>query len=126
MVNDVVADFLTSIRNATLRSKTNVSVRTSKMIEAIARILKEEGYIEDFIVEDGKLTLTLKYVDNKSAITQLERVSKPGIRRYVGYNEIPKVISGMGINIISTSKGLMTGKKAKDAKLGGEYICNIW
>ncbi len=126
MVNDVVANFLTAIRNATQRSKPEVSVQTSKMIEAIAAILKEEGYITDFTVADGKLTLTLKYVNKKPAIMHLEKVSKPGIRTYVGYNDIPKVINGMGINIFSTSKGIMTGKKARNEKLGGEYICNIW
>lgn len=126
MVNDVVANFLTSIRNATQRSKAEVTLANSKMIEAMAAILKEEGYITDFSVADGKLNLTLKYVNKKPAITHLEKVSKPGVRIYVGYNDIPRVINGMGINILSTSKGIMTGKKAKNEKLGGEYICNIW
>lgn len=126
MVNDVVANFLTMLRNAALRSNQEVTLTTSKSIEAIAKILKETGYVEDYKVTDGQLTVVLKYINKKPAITFLEKVSKPGTRVYVGYQDIPRVINGLGINIFSTSKGIMTGKQARQTKAGGEYICNIW
>ena len=126
MVNDVVADFLTRIRNAGLRSQESVSLQTSKMIAAIAEILKQEGYIEELKIAEKELTVTLKYVNKKPAIMHLEKVSKPGVRIYVGYQDIPRVLNGLGINIFSTSKGIKTGKQARKEKLGGEYICNIW
>lgn len=126
MVNDVVADFLTRIRNATLRSKKEMTVKSSHMIESVGAILKQEGYIEDVKVNAGELNVVLKYINKKPAITHLEKVSKPGMRVYVSYQDIPKVINGLGLNIFSTSKGIMTGKQAKIQKVGGEYICNIW
>lgn len=126
MVNDTIADFLTRIRNATEANKTEVVVRNSTILSAIAQILKEEGYIEDMVKQGDTLTLTLKYINKKPAIRTLERVSKPGVRTYMSYQDIPKVINGLGINIFSTSKGIMTGKKARMNKIGGEYLCNIW
>lgn len=126
MVNDTVAGLLSSIRNATQRTREDVSVPFSKMVEAIAKILKEEGYIIDYSKNDKTVDIKLKYLGRKSAITFLEKVSKPGVRTYTSYQDIPKVINGMGINIFSTSKGLMTGKRARLEKIGGEYLCNIW
>jgi|PlaIllAssembly_1097288.scaffolds.fasta_scaffold206509_2 small subunit ribosomal protein S8 len=126
MVNDTIADYLTKIRNAIQANKNEVVVSNSVILSAISQILKEEGYIEDMSKEGNNLTLTLKYVNKKPAIRFLERVSKPGVRTYMSYQDIPKVINGLGINIFSTSKGIMTGKKARMNKIGGEYLCNIW
>ena len=126
MVNDSVANLLSSIKNATQRRKEEVSVPSSKMVTAIAKILKDEGYVEDFSVSAAAVVIKLKYRDRKPAITYLKKVSKPGVRIYTSYQDIPKVINGMGINIFSTSKGLMTGKQARMDKIGGEYLCNIW
>ena len=126
MVNDTVADLLTRIRNAQMRNKKEMTVPVTKMVTSILAILKAEGYIEDFSKEEKNLLVKLKYIDKKSAITHLERISKPGVRTYLNYQEIPRVLNGLGISIFSTSKGLMTGKKAKLEKTGGEYLCNIW
>ena len=126
MVNDTVANLLSSIKNATQRTKQEVTVPFSKMVAAIAKILKTEGYVEDYSVTAATVVIKLKYINRKPVITHLERVSKPGVRIYTSYQDIPKVISGMGINIFSTSKGVMTGKQARMDKVGGEYLCNIW
>jgi len=126
MVNDTVANLLSNIRNATQRTRQEVTVPYSKMVAEIIRILKEEDYIEDFSVTKTVVTIKLKYLGRKSAITYLKRVSKPGVRIYTSYQDIPRVINGMGINVFSTSKGIMTGKKARLEKVGGEYLCNIW
>lgn len=126
MVNDVVADFLTRIRNAQMRNQKETLVPSTRMVESIAQILKEEGYIEDFEKIEKDLKIKLKYIAKKPAITRLEKVSTPGMRIYKSYLEIPRVLNGLGLCIFSTSKGMMTGKKAKLEKLGGEYICNIW
>jgi len=126
MTNDTLADFLTRIRNASLRNKTEIVTPLSKLVESVAKILKEEGYVEDYSIEEKLMTLKLKYINKKSAIMNIERVSKPGLRIYLGYNEVPKVLNGLGISIISTSKGIMTGKKAKLEKIGGEYLCRVW
>ena len=131
MVNDPIADFLTRIRNAIARKKESLTVPSSKMLEAIASILKEEGYILDYEVsgEDKvqkELTLKLKYVNGKPAITKLIRVSKPGVRIYAGYKDVARVKQGLGLNILTTPKGVMTGKQAKDKQVGGELLCKIW
>jgi small subunit ribosomal protein S8 len=126
MVNDKVADLLARIRNAQQRKQKELSVPETRMVKAIVEILKTEGYIEDFSVENGNILIVLKYIAKKSAITHLERISKPGVRVYKDYQEIPRVLNGLGIGIFSTSKGVMTGKKAKLEKVGGEYLCNIW
>jgi len=127
---DNIGDFLTRIRNAVSRKKETVEMPTTKMLEAIAAILKDEGFISDFSVRKEEprstLVITLKYVNGESAIKSLKRVSKPGIRRYRGYREIPAIKNGMGINIFSTPKGIITGNKAKQSKTGGEYICEIY
>jgi small subunit ribosomal protein S8 len=131
MVNDTIADFLTRIRNAQLREKDSMSLPASKMIVEISRILKEEGFIEGFEVNDGEynrkeLTLYLRYINGTPAIRELQRVSKPGVRKYQGYKEIQKIMNGMGVAIYSTPKGIITGKDAKKEKVGGEYICYIY
>ena len=126
MVNDKVADLLARIRNAQQRKIKELTVPTTRMVKAIVEILKSEGYIEDFSEEDKDLHVVLKYIEKKPAITHLERISKPGVRIYKDYEKIPRVLNGLGISIFSTSKGVMTGKKAKLEKTGGEYLCNIW
>ena len=130
-VQDKIADMLTRIRNANQLKYETVEVIGTKMTLGIAEILKEEGYISDFTYEKhtngDKLTLTLKYGEKKErVITGLKRISKSGLRVYVKAEEIPRVLNGLGIAIISTSKGLMTGKKAKEAGLGGEVLAYIW
>ena len=131
MVADRIADMLTRIRNANQMKYETVEVLGSKMTLRIAEILKEEGYINDFKYEKNikgdKLTLTLKYADNKErVITGLKRISKSGLRVYAKCDEIPRVLNGLGIAIISTSKGLMTDKKAREAGLGGEVLAFVW
>ena len=131
MVQDVIADMLTRIRNANQLKYDTVVVIGTKMTLGIAEILKREGYISDFVYEKhtngDKLTLTLKYGDRKErVITGLKRISKSGLRVYAKAQEIPHVLNGLGIAIISTSKGLMTDKEAREAKLGGEVVAYIW
>ena len=122
MSNDSVSDFLTKIRNAISANKREVPVNNTKMTLEMTKILKDESYIEDYKVDGKVILITLKFINKKSAITTLEQVSKPGIRVYSSYQDIPKVISGLGINIFSTSKGIMTGKKAKLEKIIVEFF----
>ena len=131
MVQDKIADMLTRMRNANQLKYDTVEVIGTKMTLGIAEILKREGYIEDFeYVKDttgDKMNITLKYGDRKErVITGLKRISKSGLRVYAKSNEIPRVLNGLGIAIISTSKGLMTDKEAREAKLGGEVLAYIW
>ncbi len=131
MVNDIIADMLTRIRNANAMKYKTVTVLSSKMTKEISRILESEGYISGFEVEkDGSketLTLNLKYGARKeSVITGLKRISKPGLRVYVKSEEVPRVLNGLGIAIISTSKGIMTDKEARKENLGGEVLAYIW
>ena len=131
MVGDRIADMLTRIRNANQIKYETVEVLGSKMTLGIAEILKREGYIEDFKytkdTKGDKLELTLKYGEKKERVIQgLKRVSKSGLRVYAKTNEIPRVLNGLGIAIISTSKGLMTDKEAREAGLGGEVLAYIW
>ena len=130
-MTDPIADMLTRIRNANQNRAANVSMPSSKMKETIASILKEEGYITDYSIEKNDvqniLTLTLKYGNNKErVITGLKRISKPGLRVYAGADEIPTVLNGLGIAIISTPKGVMTDKLARKNNVGGEVIAYIW
>ena len=126
-MTDPIADMLTRIRNANQMHNKEVSMPTSKMKVEIAKILDEEGFIEGFEVKENTLTLTLKYGENKErVITGLKRISKPGLRVYAGANEIPKVLNGLGIAIISTPKGVMTDKLARKNNVGGEVIAYIW
>ncbi len=127
MVTDPIADMLTRIRNANIMRYNEVEMPASKVKMEIAKILKEEGYISDYKNVQGVITLNLKYSDKKERIiTGLKRISKPGLRVYVKADEIPKVLNGLGIAIISTSKGIMTGKNAKLNSLGGEVLAYIW
>ena len=131
MVADKIADMLTRIRNANQLKYDTVEVLGTKMTRGIADILKREGYIADYEytenVNGDKMTITLKYGDRKErVITGLKRVSKSGLRVYAKVDEIPYVLNGLGIAIISTSKGLMTDKEARNAKLGGEVLAYIW
>ena len=131
MVNDNIADMLTRMRNALVMKYNNVEVNGTKMTLGIAEILKEEGYISDFNYEKNsngdKLTLTLKYGEKKErVITGLKRISKPGLRVYAKNDEVPKVLNGLGIAIISTSKGIMTDKEARKQNIGGEVLAYIW
>ena len=131
MVGDIIADMLTRIRNANQMRYETVEVLGSKMTLGIAEILKREGYIADFKYEKNtkgdKLNLTLKYGEKKErVITGLKRISKSGLRVYAKTDEIPRVLNGLGIAIISTSKGLMTDKEAREACLGGEVLAYIW
>ena len=132
MVTDTIGDYLTRIRNAQLRKKRDVTMPTSKMLVALSKILKEEGFIEDFVEEDGEtetqknLVVTLRYINGKGAIRGLERISKPGVRQYVGYRKVPRILKGLGIAILTTSKGVMSGESAQKEKIGGEYLCKVW
>ena len=131
MVEDRIADMLTRIRNANQLKYDTVEVLGSKMTLGIAEILKKEGYISEYAYEKStkgdKLTLTLKYGEKKErVITGLKRISKSGLRVYAKSDEIPRVLNGLGIAIISTSKGLMTDKEARAQKLGGEVLAYIW
>lgn len=131
MVNDAISDMLTRIRNANLAYKTSVSIPNTRTQRNICKILEEEGFIEKFSVSSNEITLQLKYIQGplnkgKPCITNLKRISKPGLRIYTNHKDIPKILGGMGIIILSTSKGLMTDRQARQAKIGGELICSIW
>ena len=131
-MTDRIADMLTRIRNANIMKYDTVEVLGSKMTEEISRILKSEGYIEEYKVEKNvkgdKITLTLKYANNKKekVITGLKRIIKPGLRVYAKASELPRVLNGLGIAIISTSEGVMTDKEARNKGLGGEVLAYIW
>jgi len=130
-ITDPIADMLTRIRNAGTAKHETVDVPASKMKIAIAKILLEEGYIKSYqIIDDGTqgiIRITLKYLANKEkAIQGLKRVSKPGLRIYAGADELPQVLKGLGIAIISTSKGIMTDKAARAAHVGGEVLAFVW
>ena len=130
-ITDPIADMLTRIRNAGNAKHDSVDVPASNMKKSIAQILLDEGYIKSYqIVDDGTqgiIRITLKYVDGRQkAITGLKRVSKPGLRVYAGAQELPKVLRGLGIAIISTSRGVMTDKKARELNVGGEVLAFVW
>ena len=130
MVTDPIADMLTRVRNANQMRYKEVEVPASKMKNEIARILKAEGFIVDYKVKKNNiqdiLVLSLKYVDKERVITGLKRISKPGLRVYVKAEEVPSVLNGLGIAVISTSKGVMTDKEARANSLGGEVLAYIW
>ena len=128
MLTDPIADMLTRIRNANSNKNASVSMPSSTMKKQIAKILKEEGFIS-VVTEDGKttLTITLKYGENgERIISGLKRISKPGLRVYAEVNELPRVLNGLGIAIISTSAGVITDKKARENNVGGEVIAYVW
>ena len=129
VTTDPIADMLTRIRNANQQKHETVSIPYSNLKNDLANILKNEGFVTDFVVnEEGNhknIVITLKYKGNERVITGLKRVSKPGLRQYAKVNEIPKVLNGLGIAVISTSKGLMTDRAARKDGLGGEVICYV-
>lgn len=127
MMTDPIADFLTRIRNANSVSKDRLEVPANKTKAAICKVLKEEGYIRSFkIIVKEKNDIRLKVLLKDDAIRGIERVSKPGLRRYSGYKDMPRVLSGLGISVLSTSKGVMSSRHARKEKLGGEVLCNVW
>jgi len=128
-MQDPVADMLTCIRNAHHRSKPQVAMPSSKLKASVARVLQDEGYIGGYSVsEEVKPTLTveLKYFEGKPVIEEIKRISKPSLRQYKGSNDLPKVRSGLGIAIVSTSKGVMTDRAARAAGIGGEILCTVF
>ena len=128
-MSDPIADMLTRIRNAGRALLPAVELPHSRMKESIAKILRSEGYVADVAVEGSavkKLKIRLKYQGKKNVIEGLKRVSRPGLRRYVGSTEIPRVLNGMGVSIVSTSEGVMTGAQARKKNLGGELLCYVW
>ena len=128
-MQDTLADMLTRIRNGHMAEKTAVTMPASKMKASVAAVLKEEGYIADFTVEgEGKpvMTVELKYFEGKPVIESIQRVSRPSVRVYRGASELPKVSGGLGVAIVSTSKGVMTDRAARAAGIGGEVICTVF
>ncbi|MGX2967692.1 30S ribosomal protein S8 [Ursidibacter sp. B-7004-1] len=127
-MQDPIADMLTRIRNGQAANKVAISMPSSKLKVAIASVLAEEGYVESFKVVEGskpKLEITLKYFQNKPVVESIQRVSRPGLRIYKRKDELPKVMGGLGIAVVSTSKGVMTDRAARQAGLGGEIICYV-
>jgi small subunit ribosomal protein S8 len=130
-MSDPIADLLTRIRNAVQAGHPSVDIPAARLKVELCRVLKEEGFIEDYSLDEettpGTLRVSLKYMPDRTAVLQgLRRVSRPSLRVYVGSTEIKPVRSGLGISILSTSRGLLTGKKARQAKIGGELLCEIW
>ena len=129
-VSDPIADALTRIRNANMVKHSSVSMPASKLKEELIKVLQKEGYVDSYIVEEKDgfkfINVTLKYNNGNSVITGLERISRPGLRVYSKAKNMPRVFDGMGIAVVSTSKGLMTEKEARTNKLGGEVLCYVW
>lgn len=129
-VSDPIADFLTRIRNATRSGKAEIVAPFSKMKGEVARVLKEEGFVSSVEIDKSdampKIRVGLKFVGSRSVITNLQRVSRPGLRRYVGADDIPKVLSGVGISILSTSSGVMSSREARRKNVGGELLAFVW
>jgi small subunit ribosomal protein S8 len=131
-VNDPVADFLTRIRNAIKAQHRYVDVDWSKMKQSLAEILKSQGFIENYLVkvddgQRGTIRMFLKYASGRRPVIQgLKRISKPGLRKYVGHQDIPRFYGNMGLSIVSTSQGVMPGKEAKERGIGGELLCLVW
>jgi len=130
MVNDPIGDLLIQIKNAGMAGRQMVEIPHSRMKMAVAKILSQEGYVGDVskVGEDikSKIRVAIRYVDSQPVITGMKRVSKPGLRWYVNKDKIPTVVGGMGISILSTPEGVMTGKQAKKKGIGGELLCTIW
>lgn len=126
MMTDPLADMLTRLRNGAHANHSKVDMPASRMKANVAKVLKEEGFIQNFklIAKDNVLTLRVGLKDD--AIVGIEKVSKPGLRIYKGYREMPRVLSGLGVSIVSTSAGIVSSRKAKAMKLGGEVLCNVW
>lgn len=128
-MQDPLADMLTRLRNAQMVGKTSVVMPSSKLKVSVAKVLKEEGYVGEISVSEGtkpQLTIELKYFEGKPVIAQLDRISRPGLRNYVAKTDLPSVRSGLGIAIVSTSKGVMTDRAARAAGIGGEVLCTVF
>jgi len=128
-MQDTLADMFTRIRNAQMASKADVKMLSSKMKISVAQVLKDEGYVADFVVTADikpELTITLKYFDGKPVIESIDRVSRPSLRQYKGAAKLPKVSGGLGVAVVSTSQGVMTDRAARAAGVGGEVICTIF
>ena len=128
-MQDPIADMLTRIRNAQMAGKVSVSMPASKQKAAVCSVLKEEGYIGEYQVGEGakpQLTVELRYYEDKPVIAELDRFSRPSLRRYTGKNELPSVRGGLGVAIVSTSKGVMTDRAARAAGVGGEVLCTVF
>ncbi|MGM0915350.1 MAG: 30S ribosomal protein S8 [Pseudomonadota bacterium] len=128
-MQDTLADMFTRIRNAQMATKETVTMPSSRLKVEVARVLKEEGYINDFVVSESakpELTVTLKYFEGKPVIEHIQRVSKPSLRQYKGKDALPKVADGLGIAIVTTSNGVMTDRAARKAGVGGEVICTVF
>lgn len=131
-ISDPIADFLTRIRNSIKAQHRYVDIRWSKVKQNLAEILKNQGFIESFLVKHdnknrGTIRIFLKYTEGRQPVIQgLKRISKPGLRRYVGHQDIPRFYGGLGLSIVSTSQGVMAGADAKDRKIGGELLCLVW
>ena len=128
-MQDPLSDMLTRIRNAHSRAKVSVTMPSSKLKIAVANVLKEEGYITSFSVAEGskaELSIELKYFEGRPVIEEIDRFSRPGLRRYAGATELPNVRAGLGIAIVSTSKGVMTDRAARSAGVGGEVLCTVF
>jgi small subunit ribosomal protein S8 len=128
-MQDTLADMFTRIRNAQMASKADVKMPSSKMKISVAQVLKDEGYVADFVVTADikpELTITLKYFDGKPVIESIDRVSRPSLRQYKGAAKLPKVSGGLGVAVVSTSQGVMTDRAARAAGVGGEVICTIF
>ncbi len=129
MMTDPIADMLTRVRNAQSAAKVDVAMPSSKLKLAIAKVLQDEGYITGFKADDSvkpTLTVTLKYFEGRPVIDELKRVSRPGLRIYKNKNELPKVLNGLGIAIVSTSAGVMTDREARSSGRGGEILCTVY
>jgi small subunit ribosomal protein S8 len=131
-ISDPIADFLTRIRNAIKAQHRYVDISWSKMKQNIAEILKNQGFVESYLVKHdnknrGTIRIFLKYTEGRQPVIQgLRRVSKPGLRRFIGHQDIPRFFGGLGLSIVSTSQGVMAGSEAKDRKIGGELLCLVW
>lgn len=125
-MNDSVSDALIRIKNGYLASRQEVEVRYSKLVLNLCKLLKQEGYIEEFREKNNQIAVSLKYENKTPALSDIKRVSKPGLRVYKGVREIPKVLNGLGIAIVSTPKGLMTDKQARKLGIGGEVMAYVW
>lgn len=129
-LSDPIADFLTRLRNAARSNRNDVSAPYSRMKEEIAKILKQEGYIAGFEIDTqakpAQIKVTMKFVNRVPALSGLRRVSRPGLRKYVGSADIPRVLGGMGVAILSTSRGVITGRQARKEKVGGELVAVVW
>ncbi len=125
-MSDPIADMLTRVRNAQLVNKKNVQIPSSKIKIAIVKVLLDEGYVESYSVNDNTITIDLKYYQSRAVIESINRISKPSLRVYKTKDTMPSIIGGMGIVIVSTSKGVMTGKQASQEQVGGEVLCSVY